>query len=70
MIPLGSRTWKARSPHSSSVSGIEMATPARTLNLLWRSPGAVSRRGPGRGWTSMRWSPRQRTWPTAKGWQL
>ena len=28
MTPLGSRTWKARSPHSSSVSGIVIATPS------------------------------------------
>jgi hypothetical protein len=28
MTPLGSVTWKARSPHSSTVSGIVMATPS------------------------------------------
>ena len=28
MTPLGSRTWKARSPHSSDLSGIVTVTPS------------------------------------------
>jgi ribosomal protein S18 acetylase RimI-like enzyme len=32
-MPLGSVTWKARSPHSSTVSGMVMATPSDSLRL-------------------------------------
>jgi hypothetical protein len=28
ITPFGSRTWKARSPHSSAVSGIVIVTPS------------------------------------------
>ena len=43
MTPLGSRTWKARSPHSSTVRGIVTATPSasRSFVIRFRTPPAA-----------------------------
>lgn len=60
--PLGSRTWKARSPHSSTTSGIVMATPSpckrasspsRSATVKARiSPVASTSRWSSAGWRS------------------
>ena len=43
MTPLGSRTWKARSPHSSALSGLVIATPSACSRASSPSRSSTSR---------------------------